>query len=208
MRYLSSLAAGIGIAILLFLMMSALIARTANRGVGRQEAQLTEFVRIKEDEIVNLKQRVVPPKPPPPKEPPPPPRLKLAKQDKPPPAPLDIETPDIELSAAGAGPYLGTWRAGDPAAEGDVIPIVTIGAQYPRDALLEGIEGWVRFEFTVMEDGSVADLKLLDSKPPRVFDRAARRAMLKWKFKPRIVNGQAVRRPGATWTMQFTFDDE
>lgn len=208
MRYVVSLVVGVGIAALLFLLMSALIARSADRVLAREAGRVVDFIRIREEEVVNLKERVAPKKPPPPKEPPPPPKLKVAKQDKPPPAPLDIDTPDIDISAAGTGPYLGTWRAGDPSAEGDVIPIVTIGAQYPRDALLEGIEGWVRFEFTVMEDGSVADLKLLDSRPPRVFDRAARRAMLKWKFKPRIVNGEPVQRPGATWTMEFKFDED
>jgi protein TonB len=47
---------------------------------------------------------------------------------------------------------------------------------------------------------------VIDSQPPRVFDREAIRAILRWKFKPRVVDGQAVERQ-ATQTIDFTLDD-
>jgi protein TonB len=108
---------------------------------------------------------------------------------------LDIEIPDISMSvASGNGPYIGQWSPGDAAAEGDVIPIVRIDPQWPREALLEGTSGWVEVEFTILPDGSVADPEVLQSDPPRLFDRNALRAILRWKFKPRIVDGQPVER--------------
>jgi protein TonB len=73
---------------------------------------------------------------------------------------------------------------------------------YPRRAALKGIEGWVKLEFTIMPDGSVDDVKVIDAKPRRIFNRAAIKSILRWKFKPRVVNGKAVARR-ATQTMEF-----
>jgi protein TonB len=119
---------------------------------------------------------------------------------------MDIETPDIDVGFSGSGPYLGSWQAGDPASEGDVIPIVRIEPQYPREALLKGIEGWVRVRFTILEDGTVDDPIVVEAEPRRLFNRAAIRAILRWKFKPRIVDGQAVRRE-AEQVIDFKLDN-
>jgi len=63
--------------------------------------------------------------------------------------------------------------------------------QYPYQAARRGIEGWVRVSFRVTETGTVEDVVVLESEPAGVFDRAAVRAVYKWKFKPRIINGEA-----------------
>ena len=60
-------------------------------------------------------------------------------------------------------------------------------------------------EFTITEAGTVKDPRVIDADPPRVFNREALRAILKWKFKPRIIDGVAVERP-ATQTLDFTLD--
>jgi protein TonB len=195
MRFLASIVAGVVVALLLFLLMQALIGGRDGFERGADAGKVIEFVRVRPEEIVQTKQREVPKKPPPPK-------LKVASQQQVQ-QQLDIETPDISIDvASGSGPYLGTWAAGDPAAEGDIIPIVRIEPQYPRDALLKGLEGWVRVRFTILPDGSVADPSVVDAKPPRVFNREAVRAILRWKFKPRIMDGQAVSRE-AEQTIEF-----
>ena len=56
--------------------------------------------------------------------------------------------------------------------------------------------------FTILPDGSVSDPAVIESDPPRVFNREAMRAILRWKFKPRIVDGQAVSRE-AEQTIEF-----
>ena len=53
--------------------------------------------------------------------------------------------------------------------------------------------------------GSVRDPQVIDSKPPRVFDREAIRAILRWKFKPRVIDGTAVSRR-AVQTIDFNLD--
>jgi protein TonB len=84
-----------------------------------------------------------------------------------------------------------------------VIPIVRIEPQYPRQALIEGVSGYVVIEFTIEPDGSVSDPKILESQPRRMFDRNAVRAIYKWKFKPRIVDGKPVARR-ATQRLEFS----
>jgi protein TonB len=195
MRFFVAAGAGIAVSLLLFLLMHTLISGEQEFADADRVGGVVDFVRIREDEITRLKERVPPEEPPPPDRPPPPPQIKLADTSKPPPTALDIEMPAVSVPVSmGNGPYLGQWSPEDPAAEGDVVPIVRIDPQWPREALLEGTEGWVEVEFTILPDGSVADPTVLASEPPRLFDRSARNAILRWKFKPRIVEGQAVAR--------------
>ncbi len=207
MRYIVSVFAGLVVALLLFLLMHTLIG--ANQGFDKavDSGKIVNFIRIREDELTQTKDRRKPPPPEKPEEPPPPPKLVVQNQDQPPPTPLDIETPNIDVSAAGgSGPYIGAWSPGDRSAEGDVVPIVKINPQWPREALLNGIEGFVEVEFTIQPDGTVADVKVLNAEPRRLFVRNAIRAILKWKFKPRIVDGQPVARR-ATQRIEFKLED-
>ena len=57
----------------------------------------------------------------------------------------------------------------------------------------------------IMEDGSVDDPVVVESEPRRLFNRAAIRAILRWKFKPRIVDGRAVKRQ-AEQVIDFKLD--
>ncbi|UXI69381.1 TonB family protein [Tahibacter amnicola] len=64
--------------------------------------------------------------------------------------------------------------------------------QYPTAALRRRQEGWVQVEFTVTADGRVTNAHVLDSDPPRTFDRAALDAVQRWTFKPAVRNGGAI----------------
>jgi protein TonB len=206
LRYFVSTVCGIGVALALFLLMHTLISGDANKNREREESVRLDFIQVNQDEIENIRKRTPPPKPEPPKKPPPPPKLTVDSTDRPQQQMPDMQMPRIDLGiGAGAGPYLGNWSAGDRNAEGDVIPIVRIEPQFPRDALVKGIEGWVVVEFTIEPDGTVSDPRVVDSNPRRIFDRNAVRAIYKWKFKPRIVDGQPVARR-ATQRLEFTLN--
>lgn len=203
MRYFGSLFAGVVVAIGLFLLMHALISKDPTIGARDDDAARLDFVRVKQDEIEQIKERKKPPPPEKPKEPPPPPKLTVNNQDKPPPDMPPIDAPRVSVPiASGSGPYLGGWSPGEQAPEGDVIPIVRIEPQYPREAALEGIGGWVKLEFTIEPDGTVSDVIVVDSDPRRIFDRNAQRALYRWKFKPRVVDGKPIARR-ATQTLEF-----
>ena len=208
MRFAVSIAAGLFVALVLFLLMHFLISGGKNYQSSGIEGRVVDFIRVEKEDLTQLKDRTPPKKPEPPKKPPPPPKLQVSSTDKPPPSPLNVETPKIDVPVgAGGGPYLGQWSAGDPAAEGDVIPIVRIEPQIPREALLNGINGWVDVEFTITEDGSVEDVTVVASEPRRIFNRNAIRAILRWKFKPRIIDGQPVKRR-ASQRIEFQVNPE
>jgi protein TonB len=202
MRYLSAMILGVIISLALFFLMQALIDSGEQDYRASNEGQIMEFIRIKDDENLSFKDRIKPKKPTPPKEPPPPPKLIVEKQAKPTVNKIKIEIPNIDLpTIAGGGPFLGNWQ-GNPLAEGDVLPIVRIDPQWPREALVKGIEGYVVVEVTIASDGSVRGASIIESVPKRMFDRNVIRAVLKWKFKPRIINGVPVERK-AIQTLEF-----
>lgn len=71
-------------------------------------------------------------------------------------------------------------------------PIVRVPPQYPQSAASRGIEGWCLVEFTVTEDGSVVNPVIIDSEPPGTWDNAVKRAVVRWKYNPRIEDGKPV----------------
>ena len=158
------------------------------------------------DEIAN-KSRRKPIKPPPPRDPPPPPKMQISRVDQQARNMPVMNMPNLDIPLVGGeGIFLGNFQQVDQTAEGDIIPVVVIRPVYPRDAAISGIEGWVKIEFTITEVGTVKDPQVVDAKPARVFNRAAIRAILKWKFKPRVVDGVAVDRR-ASQIIDFTLDD-
>ena len=158
------------------------------------------------DEIAN-KSRRKPIKPPPPRDPPPPPKMQISRVDQQARNMPVMNIPNLDIPLVGGeGIFLGNFQQVDKTAEGDIIPIVVIRPVYTRDAAISGIEGWVKIEFTITEVGTVKDPQVVDAKPARVFNRAAIRAILKWKFKPRVVDGVAVDRR-ASQIIDFTLDD-
>ena len=194
-RAVGSIVGGVFVALLLFLFMNTLISGGKGKQGAATAGQIVDLIRVQDDPIVQTKQRVRPKKPPPPKDPPPPPKLKVSNEPKPQKNPMRIDLPKIDVSgAAGGGPFIGTWEPGDPAAEGEAIPIVRIDPQYPREALMDGTEGYVKFEVLIGTDGSVLDVKVTEAAPGRIFVRNAVRAVRRWKFKPRVVDGVAVER--------------
>ena len=74
--------------------------------------------------------------------------------------------------------------------DGEETPIVRREPKYPVQITHDGKEGWVQLSFTINELGGVEDVKVIAAEPKRIFDREAKRALHKWKYKPKIVNGK------------------
>jgi len=167
-----------------------------------------DFVRLKKDSELETRERRKPPKPEPPKQPPPP----KMKVDTPPPdtPPTPFQMPKLDLPTnITGGPFLGSYVGGDASGYSDLIPLVRIAPQYPRQAARDGIEGTVVFEVTINPDGTVKKARPIKAQPRGVFEGAAMSAILKWKFKPKIVDGKPVETTG-TQPIEFKMarDDE
>ncbi len=196
---------GAAITLVLFYFMFTLITTDAVKPKSGDNPTI-DFSPVKLEAEAERKNRVRPKKPPPPKEPPPPPKMRVAQQTKPVNQMPSMDIPNLDLAASGDGPALGAVGLNvDQNAEGDVIPLVRIPPQYPRKAAVAKIEGWVKVEFTITEEGTVTSPRVIEAKPPRIFDREALRAILKWKFKPKIVDGIRVPQV-ATQTIEFKLE--
>lgn len=165
------------------------------------------FGPVEIPEEITTRARRIPPRPPPRKETPPPPRMQVSKVNPPVQEMPQMDIPSLDVpTAGGQGIFIGGFQQVDQAAEGDIVPMVIIRPMYPREAALSGIEGWVKVQFIITETGTVKKPEVIDADPPGIFNREALRAILKWKFKPRVVDGVAVERL-ATQVIEFNLDD-
>jgi protein TonB len=73
-----------------------------------------------------------------------------------------------------------------------LMPLVRIEPQYPRKAAMRGTQGWVLLSFDITEKGTVENVNVVKSKPKRVFDRAAIKALVRWKYRPKVKDGKPV----------------
>ncbi len=88
------------------------------------------------------------------------------------------------------------------------IPKVRINPRYPRVAAQNGIEGYVTLSFDINPMGATENITIIEQKPRGVFDKAARKALSKWKYKPKMQDNIAVAQPGQTITLQFNLEKE
>ena len=96
--------------------------------------------------------------------------------------------------------------AGLQATDGEYLPIVKVAPQYPRRALSRGIEGYVIVEYTVTKQGTVIDPVIIEAKPQGTFDNAAIKSALRYKYKPRVVDGVPIEVPGVRTKITFQLE--
>lgn len=203
LRYIVSVVLAIVVTLAAFYLMNWLITGVGGDQDEKERPPGIRFGPVDLEQEIEKRQRRPEP-PPPPDQPPPPPDMEIAEMEQQQQDMPDLDLPPLDIAMSGTGVSLGAFNV-DRTEEGDVVPLVRIQPQYPREAAINQIEGWVRIEFTITETGSVRNPRVIESQPPRVFDREAIRAILRWKFKPRVVNGQPVERT-ATQTIDFNLD--
>tara|TARA_R110002051_G_scaffold45259_12_gene91195 strand:+ start:1261 stop:1890 length:630 start_codon:yes stop_codon:yes gene_type:complete len=86
---------------------------------------------------------------------------------------------------------------------GDATPIVRINPKYPTTAARDGIEGWVQLSFSISPTGEVIDPVVINAEPKRTFDREAIRAIKRWKYRPKVIEGVAQLQTGQTVQLDF-----
>lgn len=204
-RIILGLGLGGAVTFSLFVLMAYLVKADVRPPIS-EESISVQISMVEPDDDINLLERRLPKKPEPPKNPPPPVTQRVAKAERPKVQSMNFNMGSIDVGVTGNGLYLGP--PGGNMGDGEAIPMVIIQPRYPRKAAMEGIEGWVKFKFTISPDGTPLNVELVDAAPRRVFERDARRAIYKWKFKPKVVDGKAVEQHNMVYTMQFNLAAE
>lgn len=192
-----SLATGVVITFALLWLMQFLIATGRSAITDKAEFRFQDFIRVRQEETIEQKDRK-PDKPP-------------EVQDKPPDVPppqmdsLDPTAPTVSLGRVSVNIEVGI-EGGDFAVDGEYLPIVRVEPIYPRRAQTRGIEGYCDMEFTVTRTGEVTDAVAVDCSSS-VFESASVKAVLKWKYKPRVVNGEPIDSPGVQTRLTYKFED-
>ncbi|HEX5057276.1 MAG TPA: energy transducer TonB [Gammaproteobacteria bacterium] len=190
MRLSSTLLLGAALTTGVFWVLWSLVGQPINVDEGIQATRI-EFSRLRHDtDVASKRDKKVE------REPPPAPQVPRIS-----PTMASIDTSLSPLSVnfdMGLNMKLG--------ADTDVIPLVRIPPEYPRRAAQKGIEGSVLVQFTITATGSVTDAKVVAAQPPGLFDEAAIRSILRWRYNPKIEDGVAVERVGVRTTIRFEMD--
>lgn len=201
LRYTAAAAVAAAVSFALFFVMHFLIAGASTTFQENEKRWALDFVRLEREEAVEKKRREKPKDVPRSQSVP---RIATVaeRSDAPHLKVVKVAAPKFDPSLALAGgPYL---TAG---ADTDVVPLVRVDPRYPSRALTRGIEGWVHLRFTVTPQGTTADIEILDSNPEGTFERSAKSAVSKYKYKPRMENGAPVARPGVEVVLSFEIDE-
>jgi len=182
----------------LLLLMNALIA-SGNKGIDEgPETKIAEITMPEIDIDVHVKETMV---------------EKVADPEQPPP-PLDAPKIEFETNKLAvnmsmtpkADVKLGTGL-GLGASDGEYLPIVKVAAIYPRRAQTRGITGYCIVEYTVTTTGATRDPVPVDCKPEGVFERASVKAAEKFKYKPRVIDGEPVEVAGVQNRFIYELED-
>ena len=106
----------------------------------------------------------------------------------------------------GAGDGDGAGGMGVMNADGDAVPLVRVPPQYPDRAAQRGIEGRVLVEFTITKSGSVKDARAIAFEPSDIFNQAAVKSVMQWKYNPKVEHGKAVEQRGMKTSVVFKLD--
>jgi protein TonB len=194
-RSVLSLGLAVCVAAGLFWLMHYLILSAERELEEAESFRTVDFVRVQEDERLETRERSRP-EPPPPAEPPPPqPQLQAR----------NVESAAVSAAFGMPNVSIPTNLTGGPslAQNADLIPVVRLAPQYPRDAARAGISGWVRLRIVVNPDGSVREARAVEADPRGLFEAAAVTAAMRGRFRPRMVDGVAVESSGE-YTVTFS----
>jgi len=179
----------------LFAIMNKLIDRDFENPEIKNR-KVAEIVRPDEEIEVNVKQD----KP-----------EKVEDPEQPPPEmqPLEFDM-DMDVDVVNTAPTarvdVSISSSGMSSGDGEYLPIVKVAPIYPRRAQTRGISGYCIVEYTVTTTGAIRDPMAVDCQPSGVFESASVKAAAKFKYKPRVVDGEPIEVAGVQ--NKFTYELE
>ena len=121
------------------------------------------------------------------------------------PNPIAIDLPKLAVVNKPTFSTIASEKPG-PSGDSNATPIVQIEPRYPTNMAASGQEGFVLLEYSIKADGSVTDVKVIDAQPKKVFNREAKRALSKWRYRPKLEQGKAVAQQGLTIKLEFKLE--
>ena len=194
-RMLLSILLAIPVVVGLFMIMHSLI----DRNFENPEVSNTKIADlVQPDEDIQLESTVAKPdKVEDPEEPPP--EMEMMQID------LNMDT-DIQNNAPVATVDVNISTTGMSSGDGEYLPIVKVAPIYPRRAQSRGISGYCIVEYTVTTSGAIRDPQAVDCDPAGVFEKASVKAALKFKYKPRVVDGEPIEVAGVQNKFTYTLE--
>ena len=195
MRIVFSILLAVPVVVGLFFVMHSLIDRDfENPDVKNQK--IADLVQP-EEEIELERTAKKPEKVEDPEEPPP--EMDMAQID------LNMDT-NVSNIAPTATIDVSISTSGMSSGDGEYLPIVKVAPIYPRRAQTRGITGYCIVEYTVTTSGAIRNPVAVDCQPSGVFEKASVKAAEKFKYKPRVVDGEAIEVAGVQ--NKFTYELE
>ena len=182
-------------AFLIFLLMQFLISTDVFDKKKDDDVSFLEFIRINSDDSLQERDRKVPDRPKPEKRPPPTPDIELKQETTMVRPNLDIELPNFSVPTDFSGAFLGNLDnlGGTSSA---LIPMVKVQAQCPLQAIQGGINGTIQIYLIVNPNGKVSNARVVRDTNNKIFNKQALKAIRRWQFKPKIINGIPVEQAG------------
>jgi len=186
LRYLTTVALAALITLSAFYLMHRLID---NDGAAPVSPPAVTVIRFGPVDIPEPPAEEVRKKPEKPEKREPPPETQIARNEQTIDRPVDIER-SLQPGREGHPVLKGTFEALTRGDSGEARPVAAMPPPYPREAALEGIEGWVRIAVEIDEHGRVRDVEVLAAEPRGYFEQAAIRAVRRWSWEPAVIDGQ------------------
>lgn len=96
-----------------------------------------------------------------------------------------------------------------PAEQVTLNPIVREPAGYPEEAYIQQIEGFVVVSFDVNRQGTVENLRIVESEPRGTFERGVIQSVLQWRYEPPTdYYGNIVRACGKRQRFAYSLNEE
>ena len=139
-------------------------------------------------------------------------------QVDPPPPPPQIERQAADLPSESlstivgsipdfAAPELNSGNVSFNVSDRNAQPLVRIPPQYPPRALERGIEGYCDMRFNVSPDGTPINVEAVNCTSS-MLSRASIRAVERWRYSPRVVDGVAQSLIGVETRIDFQLAED
>ena len=185
----------------LFSFMAWMVDNGHQRSPDNSDTLSFNMVMVEAEQEVQRRQRAVPEQP---AMPEPPPEAQ-ASQSQAEVTPLNSMSslPSLDLNTSVDGLAINAPTFSDFGSNQQAMPLYRVEPRYPAKALKRGAEGHVIMSFTIDEMGRPVDIQVTDANPRRMFEREAMRALKKWKYQPKVVDGKAIAQVGQTVKLEF-----